>query len=176
MSPINSVSLNAVLLLPLRHLRCSQSFPPTYQCRHERNRPLTCDIFQNQKEHRCASLLRPFSTFVPPFPATPQFLFLFLSSGPRGFWCGSHRILLLFSPCTISKLFPIRTLLALVRLPLTSSIPHLSKACPPCSARSHHTAKALHILSSLLHNGPTTLHLLLHSTRSMLLLSMLWAS
>ena len=33
-SAIRGVPFHAVLLLPLRHLKCSQSFPPTYQRRH----------------------------------------------------------------------------------------------------------------------------------------------
>ena len=35
-SPISGVPINVGLLLPLRHLRCSQSFSPTCQSRHKR--------------------------------------------------------------------------------------------------------------------------------------------
>ena len=65
--------------------------------------------------------------FVPPSPRTPRFLLLFLLSSPRELWGGSHRILLLSLPCTIPTLFPVRTLLALVRLPPIFSAPHSSK-------------------------------------------------
>ena len=71
---------------------------------------------------------------------------------------GSHRILLLFSPCTISTLFPVRTLLDSVNFPLISSVPYFSKAYPPLSARFRHTASALPILPSLLHSGTTAWH------------------
>ena len=49
-------------------------------------------------------------------------------------------------------------------------------ACRPCSAPPHHTANDLPILSSLVHSGPTAWHPLLLSSRSVLPLSMLWAS
>ena len=49
--------------------------------------------------------------------------------------------------------------------------PHLSKACPPRTARCRHIANDLPILSSLLHIGPTAWHPLLPSTGSAFLLS-----
>ena len=96
--------------------------------------------------------------FVPPSPRLPRFLLLFLASNPRGLWDGSHRVLLLFSPCTISMLFAVRTLLALEKASSTFFNSSFSKACPSSSARSHHTASAFPILPSLLRNDPTTLH------------------
>ena len=60
---VSSVPIHATFLLLLRHLRCSQGFPPTNQRRHQRNRSLTRDILRYQEEHRRASLLRPFSTW-----------------------------------------------------------------------------------------------------------------
>ena len=74
-SAINSVPINAVLLLPLRHLKCSQSFPPTYQRRHKRNRPLTRAILRAQEEHCRVSLLRPFRTLFHLLPLLLLFLF-----------------------------------------------------------------------------------------------------
>ena len=53
-----------ILLLPLRHFRCSQGFPPTKQRRHERNWSFTRDILRNPEEHHRACLLRPFSTLL----------------------------------------------------------------------------------------------------------------
>ena len=104
---------------------------------------------------------RSMSTFLPPSPRLPRFLLLFLSSSPRGLWSGSHHILLLFSHCAISKLFPIRTLVVSVRLPLMSLIPHFSKTCRQNSERSSpHIVNTLPTLFSLLHNDPTSLHLL----------------
>ena len=47
-----------------------------------------------------------------------------------------------------------------------------SKACPPCSARFRYTANALPILSSSA--SQQALHPLLLSSRSVVLLSMLW--
>ena len=64
-------------------------------------------------------------------------------SSPRRPLGGSRRIPLLFSPCT-------------GKASSTSSIPQFSKARPPHSGPPHHTAN-LPTLSSLLHNGPTTL-------------------
>ena len=55
-STISSVPLNSIPLLPLHHFRSPQSFPPTYQRRHQRNRSLTCNILRNQEEHRRTSL------------------------------------------------------------------------------------------------------------------------
>ena len=87
-----TVCFNAVLLVPLRHLRCSQSFPPSCLRRHKRNRPRTGAIFRNQKRTSLSKLAAATFHFVPPFPKTPQFLFLFLSSRPMGFfgWKPSH--------------------------------------------------------------------------------------
>ena len=84
-SAISSVPINAVLFLPLRHLRYSQSFPPTYQRRHKRNRSPTCDIFRNQTRTSLVNLAAAIFHFVPPFPASPHFLLLFLSSSQRDF-------------------------------------------------------------------------------------------
>ena len=56
-SAISGVLIHTIHLLPFRHFWCSQGFPPTNQRRHQRNRPLTRDILQDQEEHR-----RPFST------------------------------------------------------------------------------------------------------------------
>ena len=80
---------------PVRHLKCSQSFPSTYQRRHKRNQPHTCDIFRNQKEHRGAGMLRPLSTSVHLFQYFHNFSSFFLSSNPKEFLGGSRRILLL---------------------------------------------------------------------------------
>ena len=63
-STIGGVPMDAVLLLPLRHLRHSQSFPPTDQRWHQRNWPLTRDVFGNQQEHRGAGLLQPLATLL----------------------------------------------------------------------------------------------------------------
>ena len=85
-SAISSVSINTILPLSFHHFWCSQSFPPAYQRRHQRNRPLTRDILRYQEEHRRTSLLRPFSTLFHLFPITPPLLLLFLSSTPGRLW------------------------------------------------------------------------------------------
>ena len=72
--------------------------------------------------------------------------------------------------------FADRKLIALVRLPLISSIPHRSMASPPRSAHFRHTVNALPILSSSPHNDLTTSRLPLLSSVSALLLSTLLAS
>ena len=74
-----------------------------------RNRPLTCNIPRYQEERRRTSLLKPFPT-------------LFHLSDPGRLSVGSHHILLLSSPFTISTPSPNCTLLALARLPPISSI------------------------------------------------------
>ena len=81
-------------------------------------------------------------------------------------WGGSRHILLLSLLCTLPTLFPIHTLFTTAAHPPISSVPHSSKVCPPHSAPPHH------IPQSSLHNGPTISHPLLHSTGSVLLLSM----
>ena len=61
-SAIRGVAIHSILLLPLRHFWCSQSFPPTNQRRHKRNWSFTRDILRNQRKHRRAWLVAPFST------------------------------------------------------------------------------------------------------------------
>ena len=78
-----------------------------------------------------------------------------LSSKPNGLSGGSRHIPLLFLLCTISTLFPIHTILALVGLPQIFSAPCSSKVFPLCAARFRHVANALPTLLSLLHSGPT---------------------
>ena len=63
-SAICSVPIHTILLLPLRHLVCPQSFPPTYQPWHKRDWPLTRNILRNQEEHRYTGLLQPFSALL----------------------------------------------------------------------------------------------------------------
>ena len=91
-SAISSVPINAVLLLPLRHLRCSQSFPPTYQRRHKRNRPLTCDITSESKRTSLCNLAAAIFHFVPPFSSnsTISLLVSFVKSKGILEWKPSH--------------------------------------------------------------------------------------
>ena len=66
--------------------------------RHKRNQPLTRDIFRDQEEHLCASLLR--TSFFSPSPSPPaawfSFLSLFLPPNPREPLGGNLHIPLLF--------------------------------------------------------------------------------
>ena len=96
-SAVNSVSINTILLLPLRHFWCPQGFPPAYQRGHQRNRPLTCNVLLHQEEHRRASLLRPFFTL---FHLCVSFV---KSSGTLG---GNPSQPTPVLPCTISILCP----------------------------------------------------------------------
>ena len=78
-SPVCSVPVHAIPLLPGRHLRCSQGFPPTNQRRHERNRALTCYIYGNQVQACCGHF-----PLCPPSQRTPRFHPSFPLSSPRG--------------------------------------------------------------------------------------------
>ena len=80
---ICSIPLLTVLLLPLCHVWRPQCFPPPYQRRHQRNRPLTHDILRNQEEHRCACFLRLLATVL-------HFLHEFHNSSSR-FFCQVQR-------------------------------------------------------------------------------------
>ena len=88
-SPVASVPINAILLLSLRHFWCSQGFPPTTQRRHERNRPLSRNIFRNQEEHRRASLLRPFTTLFHLLQELDNFSSRFVCQVQRNCWVES---------------------------------------------------------------------------------------
>ena len=61
---ISSVPINTVLQQPLRRLRCSQNFLPTYQGWQKRNRPLAPNILRNEEKYRRAGLLRPLSALL----------------------------------------------------------------------------------------------------------------
>ena len=86
-APVSGVPISTTPLLPFRYIWCSDNFPPAYQRRHKRKRPLTRDILRYQEEHCCAGLLRPFS----PFPRISRFLLVSLvkSTGTFG-WKPSH--------------------------------------------------------------------------------------
>ena len=147
-SPVSSVPINPIPLLPLRHLKCSRAS-------HHRIKIGTSAIGLSLVTFfGRTSLLQPFSSL---FHLLRE-LHDFFSRVFWDFWVDAiDRIPLQFWPYTISKPFPDRTLLHLVRLPLISSIPHFSKACRPSSARFRHSANALPILSSLFHSEPKSL-------------------
>ena len=88
-STIRGVPINSILLLPLRHFWCSPGFPPTDQRRHKRNWPLTRDVLQNQREHRRAGLLRPFSTLFHLLQELHDFSARFFCQVQRNFWVES---------------------------------------------------------------------------------------
>ena len=149
-------------------LRC---FPPTDQRRHKRNRPLTRDISSESRRTSLCKLVAAIFLLVPHFRSHSTIFSPCLFRQVYMGILGVEAIASYSCFLPISKFFQLRTQLALVGLPLSSSIPHFSKICPPNFAHSHYTANVLPTLSSLLHNCPTTLHLLL-SPGSVLLLSM----
>ena len=81
-SPVRSVPIHKIFLQPLRHFWCPHSFPPTYQSRHKRYRPLTRDILRHQEEHCSAGLLGPFPTLFHLLQELHDFFLLFLLSSP----------------------------------------------------------------------------------------------
>ena len=95
-SPVDSVPINAMLLLPLRHFWCSQGFPHTNQRRRERSRPLTRNVLKNQEEHRRARLLRPFTTLFHLLQELDNFSSRFFCQVQKNFWDGIRHIPLLF--------------------------------------------------------------------------------
>ena len=102
-SSISGTPFNTMFVLPFLHLRRPQSFPPTNHRRHERNWPLTRDIFWNQEEHRCAGLLQPSPTLFH-LLQIHHFSPLCLLSYPAELWGGSRGILLPSLPCKSSPL------------------------------------------------------------------------
>ena len=88
-STIRGVPIQAIFLLSLRHLKCSQGFPPPNQRWHARNRPLTCNRLRNQEEHRCAGSLRPFSTLFHLLRELDNFSSRFFCQVQRNFWVES---------------------------------------------------------------------------------------
>ena len=122
-SAISDDPISSILQLPLRHLRCPQSFPPTYQRRHQRNRPLTCHLLRYQEEHRRAGLLRPFSTLLHLLPklhfsscSFRQVLWDLWAEAIASYSCSRR--------ARPRRFFPVRTLSALVGPPPISSVPH----------------------------------------------------
>ena len=97
-SPTSSVPIHTILMLSLRHFRSTHSFPPTNQCRHERDRSLTRNILRYQEQHRCASLLRPLSTLLHLLQEHHHFSSCFSCQFQGNLRGGSHHIPLLSSP------------------------------------------------------------------------------
>ena len=160
-----SVPIHAILLLPLRHVWCSQSFPPTYRRRHQRNRSLTRDILRNQEEHRRAGLLRSFplcSSFSKNSTIFPL-VSCVKSIGTFG-WNPSHPtpVFALYNLDAFSN-SPSFTLDNASSHSFNSSFLH-GLSCTLCIS-SLHCQMFLTILFFLLHNGPTTSHLLPLSPR-----------
>ena len=134
-SAISRVPINPILLMPLRHFWCPQSTDVSNVGINAIGLSLVTffGIKKNIFVEACCGLFPLCSTLS-------KKLHLFLLSSPTELWGGSHRILLLSSPCTLSTLFPVRTLFALVGLPRISSNPHFSEACVSsmfCTLSSH---------------------------------------
>ena len=115
-STVSGVPIHAILLLPLRSLRCS---------------------WHSSVSGRTSSykLVAAICHSAPPSLETPRFSSCSFCQMQGNFWVEAVASHSSFSSCTI---FPNRTLLALVRNPLISSIPHFPKACPPNYAHPHH--------------------------------------
>ena len=144
-SAISSIPIHSILLLPLWHFWNSQGFPPTDQRRHKRNWPLTRDVLGSQEEHRCAGLLRPFSTLLHLHQKLHYFSSRFFCHVQRNFWVESVTSHSCFLPCTLSMPCPSRLPSISESLPHIPSIPHSSMACSAYFELSRHIANALPI-------------------------------
>ena len=151
---IRGVPLHAILLLPLCHFWRSQSFPPTNQRWHERNRSLTCNILRYQEKHGRTRLLRPFHTLLHLLQKLHDFSSCFLCQVQGTFG---------WNPLHPTPVFALYNFDAFSRSPsfnLGNASSHSSMACLAYSVFPRHIDNALPILCSSPHNDLTKSYLL----------------